>query len=170
MNERHNTRNTKASEFSTLQSLLQPSSTTRSALQKALVNFASSGGDKLGKFYTNLDRFAGVPRSAAQLPYTSNCVDKSQLEHIIPPMEYPSRVNELIYSTLSRHSHCTCPSSKDEPNAVQKHWIRLRLMDKVRFTQDDIFFDMLFSAAPACLPDGVFMKWQQLRFQVPKYV
>ncbi|KAI9869218.1 MAG: hypothetical protein M1813_000006 [Trichoglossum hirsutum] len=170
INERHNSRDTEIVKFPALQAVLQPSPGTRSALRIALADFASSGGPKVRKLCANLDGFAGAHRTKAQIPNASACVDRHQVEQIVPPKEYPSLVNELMYNTLLQHSRCTCSSSNGEFCAIQKHWARLRLVDKVRFTQEDVLFDVLFSAAPASLSQVVFMRWQHLRFQVPRHV
>ncbi|KAI9766600.1 MAG: hypothetical protein M1840_006411 [Geoglossum simile] len=151
INERHNSRDTETVKFPALRAVLQPSPGTRSALRIALADFASSGGPKERKFCANLDGFAGAHGTRAQIPNASACVDRHQVEQIVSPKEYPSLVNELI---------------NDEFYVVQKHWARLRLTDKVRPTQEDVLFDVLFSAAPASLSQAMFMRWQHLRFQV----
>ncbi|KAF2873107.1 peptidase S8/S53 domain-containing protein [Massariosphaeria phaeospora] len=115
---------------------------------------------------SNLEKFVGTKRVVAELVQTQTSVDRWQIDQIMPPVEYPPQTNELLYKTLLQHSNCTCLLDDSGSCSVQRHWTRLRLVDKARSTQEDIFFDMVFSTTPATPPPEVLVKWQQLRFEL----
>ncbi|KAI5460318.1 hypothetical protein BGZ63DRAFT_424828 [Mariannaea sp. PMI_226] len=130
-------------------------------LSHAMAEFVSSGGDKVGNFLSHLQKL--VPRKYAKEP--SN--EKISHNVIESPDEYPEDVNKALYSTLSQHFQCRCHAAIESCSPLE-HWARLRLGASVPVTEDQVMFDMLFSAAPSihCLNETI---WQHLRFQVPRH-
>ena len=85
---------------------------------------------------------------------------------VVPPVEYPPRVNQHMYQILSECSQCTCTASAGL-HLPQHHWARLRLDEKARASEDDVRFDVQFSRMPASTAHLFAVDWQQLSFQVP---
>ncbi|RSL67340.1 hypothetical protein CEP53_002994 [Fusarium sp. AF-6] len=130
-------------------------------LCRAIMAFVMNGGQRVGSFISNLDKFASAKSPGSNTRQPGIMSTKMSNELIESPDEYPSTVNTLLYTALSRHFNCTCPG--DSP---REHWARLRLATQIKQVEDHVLFDILFSATPAsqCLQQ---IRWQQLRLQVP---
>ena len=122
----------------------------------------------MGKFLSNLESFVPPKGTGPHLLQAQTSSEEILNELIESPVEYPANVNELLYTTLSQHFPCTCSFSDSELGTPQEHWARLRLGARVPVVQGNVLFDTLFSAAPTsqCVHTT---RWQQLRFQIPKY-
>jgi hypothetical protein len=156
-------------KYPTLEAILDPAPEIRAALRSAISEFASTGGEDVTRFCNNLDKFANTCGSHSGSPKASNTFDMHNIKFIVPPKAYPRCVNQHMYTILSEYSRCTCTPSVGLA-APSQHCARLRLIDKVRASQDDVWFDMQFSHAHASVAHPSAMKWQQLSFQIPWHV
>lgn len=135
-----------------------------SQVSLAITSFVSHGQSKVPKFLSNLERFVSPRGTGPHLRHTQISSEDISNDLIESPEEYPADVNGKFYTTLSKHLPCECPSSE----IPSEHCARLRLGATVRVVQGDVQFDMLFSAQPTspCVPE---IRWQQLRFHIPRY-
>lgn len=149
--------------YPSLHGLVYSPSQKRATYQLSLTitNFVSHGGRSVRRFIVNLDRFVSPKGTEPQLRHTEISSKDISSEPIESPDEYPADVNELFYTTLSQHLPCKCRSSE----TVQEHWARLKLEARVPVVQGDVQFDMSFSAQPTSHA----IRWQHLRFHVPRY-
>lgn len=127
-------------------------------LSGLIMAFASGGGELVGRFVKNLERFTKPHKTDCHIPQTGIPGSGSLIEC---PDEYPASVNKLLYATLSEHSRCSCDLDDGETTS-QEHLARLKLGPRMQLLEGHVSFDAIFSAEPDS-------PWQQLRFEVPKY-
>ncbi|RSL53230.1 hypothetical protein CEP54_010489 [Fusarium duplospermum] len=139
------------------------SNSANAELCHAIMAFVMNGGQRVGAFISNLDKFASIKPAGSNTRQPGILSAKMSNELIESPDEYPATVNTLLYTALSRHCDCTCPGE-----SPQEHWARLRLATQMKQVDDHVLFDILFSATPVsqCLQQT---RWQQLRLQVPRF-
>lgn len=159
--------------FPVLQGMVHESSDelrrTTPELPGVIMAFASSGGEKVGRFLSNLETFMttrGTERSPQHQHISSEEVRTDLLKS---PVEYHEDVNLRLHAALSQEFDCTCSSRIGCPCAhTREHRARLRLEAEARLISGEVLFDTLFSTAPACQCSHE-TTWQQLRFQVSNH-
>lgn len=125
-------------------------------LRGPLKRFAKSRRTIVGLILRSLETLRGSDEEHAA---TMSSKDQMQIEKTFPtPEEYPSDVNQRFHAILNQPSLWKCSTS-------HLHHGRLRLREGILVQDEDVLFDTAFSVQTG--DDSI--RWQQLRFHVPRY-
>lgn len=146
---------------------ISSAATDQHDLATALVAFASTKKETVAKCFSSLDRF-GVKRGDHQpIKKLKAKLEEQALRVVDPGGGDQSFINQALYKALCRP--CTCSSTARQGLVCSTHWTRLQLYDNAATPEDKAIFDIVFSSTPV-LCSSVDVEWQQLRFEIPKWV
>ena len=136
------------------------------ALLAAVTDFAYNGGSKVAQLLSNLEAFAKPKRQKHSVVQSASSYIEGNIDIVESPNEYPASVNEQLCASLAEHLKCSCTRSP-EGRMAKEHLARLSLRPITKNSKDDVLFDILCSSSPGG-GLGNAVKWQQLRFEVPR--